>query len=100
MALGEGAAARGYPERKARILSESAGHGFMRLFRLMDEGRKIWLMTDPPKYEPDPKDSLYGQAMARGQDPWSFVYDALLQNQGKVMLYTPIENYAEDNLEC
>jgi N-acyl-D-aspartate/D-glutamate deacylase len=98
--LAERAAALGDPERKARILSESTGHGFMRLFRLMDEGRKIWLMTDPPNYEPDPKDSLYAQAIARGQDPWSFVYDALLQNQGKAMLYTPFANYAEDNLDC
>lgn len=88
------------PARKARILAEPTGPGFMRLFRLMDEGRKIWLMTDPPNYEPDPKDSLNAQALARGLDPWSYVYDTLLQNQGKAMLYTPFANYAEDNLDC
>ena len=100
LALAERVAALGDPERKARILAEPTGHGFARLFRLMDEGRKIWLMTDPPDYEPDPKDSLHAQAIARGLSPWSYVYDALLQNQGKSLLYTPFANYADNNLDC
>ncbi len=98
--MSERVAALSDPVRKARILEEPTGHGFMRLFRLMDEGRKIWLMTDPPNYEPDPKDSLHAQATSRGLDPWSYVYDMLLQNQGKAMLYTPFANYAENNLDC
>jgi N-acyl-D-aspartate/D-glutamate deacylase len=98
--LAERAAALADPARKARILAESTGRGFMRLFRLMDEGRKIWLMSDPPNYEPAPEDSLHAQAIARGQDPWSLVYDALLQDDGKALLYTPFANYAENNLDC
>lgn len=98
--LGQRAAALADPSRKARILAEPTGPGFMRLFRLMDEGRKIWLMTDPPNYEPDPKDSLHAQALSRGVDPWSYVYDVLLQNQGQALLYTPFANYAENNLDC
>jgi len=98
--MSERVAALSDPVRKARILEEPTGHGFMRLFRLMDEGRKIWLMTDPPNYEPDPKDSLHAQATSRGLDPWSYVYDMLLQNQGKALLYTPFANYAENNLDC
>lgn len=98
--LGQRAAALADPSRKARILAEPTGPGFMRLFRLMDEGRKIWLMTDPPNYEPDPKDSLHAQALSRGVDPWSYVYDVLVQNQGQALLYTPFANYAENNLDC
>lgn len=98
--MAERVAALTDPMRKARILEEPTGHGFMRLFRLMDEGRKIWLMTDPPNYEPDPKDSLHAQATSRGLDPWSYVYDMMLQNQGKALLYTPFANYAENNLDC
>ena len=98
--MAERVAALTDPMRKARILEEPTGHGFMRLFRLMDEGRKIWLMTDPPNYEPDPTDSLHAQATSRGLDPWSYVYDMLLQNQGKALLYTPFANYAENNLDC
>ena len=98
--MAERVAALTDPMRKARILEEPTGHGFMGLFRLMDEGRKIWLMTDPPNYEPDPKDSLHARATSRGLDPWSYVYDMLLQNQGKALLYTPFANYAENNLDC
>ena len=98
--LAERVAALSDPARKARILDGPTGHGFTRLFRLMDEGRKIWLMTDPPNYEPDPKDSLHAQATDRGLDPWSYVYDMLLQNQGNALLYTPFANYAENNLDC
>ncbi|MBV26692.1 MAG: amidohydrolase [Gammaproteobacteria bacterium] len=98
--LAERAVALADPARKARILAEQTGPGFMRLFRLMDEGRKIWLMTDPPNYEPDPADSLNAQALRRGVDPWSYIYDALLQSDGKALLYTPFANYAENNLDC
>jgi N-acyl-D-aspartate/D-glutamate deacylase len=98
--LAERAVALADPARKARILAEQTGPGFMRLFRLLDEGRKIWLMTDPPNYEPDPADSLNAQALRRGVDPWSYIYDALLQSDGKALLYTPFANYAENNLDC
>lgn len=98
--LAERAVALADPARKARILAEQTGPGFMRLFRLMDEGRKIWLMTDPPNYEPAPADSLNAQALRRGVDPWSYIYDALLQSNGKALLYTPFANYAENNLDC
>ena len=88
------------PGRKARILAEPTGKGFGTMFRLMDEGRKIWLMTDPPNYEPNPEDSLNAQAIARGLDPWSHIYDVLLQNNGRSLLYTPFANYAQNNLDC
>ena len=69
-------------------------------FRLMDEGRKLWLLSDPPNYEPAPEDSLYAQAQRAGTDVWSFVYDVLVANDGLNILYTPFANYAENNLDC
>ena len=88
------------PGRKERILGEPTSKGFGTMFRLMDEGRKIWLMTDPPNYEPSPEDSLNAQAIARGLDPWSHIYDVLLQDNGRSLLYTPFANYAQNNLDC
>ena len=98
--LDERVSAMADPGRKARILAEATGKGFGTMFRLMDEGRKIWLMTDPPNYEPNPEDSLNAQAIARGLDPWSHIYDVLLQNNGRSLLYTPFANYAQNNLDC
>ncbi len=98
--LNERVSAMADPGRKARILAEPTGRGFGTMFRLMDEGRKIWLMTDPPNYEPNPEDSLNAQAIARGLDPWSYIYDVLLQDNGHSLLYTPFANYAQNNLDC
>ena len=88
------------PERKARILAEETGPGFQRLYKMMQGGAKVWLMTDPPNYEPAPEDSFAGMAQTNGQDAWSMVYDAMLGDEGKAILYMPFANYADDNLDC
>ena len=89
-----------HPERKARILAEETGPGFQRLYKMMQGGAKVWLMTDPPNYEPAPEDSFAGMAQTNGQDAWSMVYDAMLGDEGKAILYMPFANYADDNLDC
>jgi N-acyl-D-aspartate/D-glutamate deacylase len=88
------------PERKARILAEETAPGFQRLFKMMRDGKNLWLLNDPPDYEPLPSDSLGAKAAAQGQDVWSYVYDAMVANGGKNMLYTAFANYAEQNLDC
>jgi len=100
LSLHESVTALRDPSRKARVLEEETRAGFARLFNMMDGGRKLWLLTDPPNYEPDPKDSLYAQAQSRGEDVWSFVYDLMIANEGKNIFYTPFANYAENNLDC
>ena len=88
------------PQRRQRILAEEPGKGFQRLFNMMRNGDKLWLMTDPPNYEPDPADSLGQQARERGVDVWEHIYDLMVSAQGKQIFYTPFANYAEDNLDC
>lgn len=88
------------PQRKAKILSEETAPGFARLFKLMDEGRKIWLLGDPPDYEPAPEDSLHARAARAGVSHWEYIYDQMLEAEGKTILYTPFANYAENNLDC
>ena len=88
------------PERKARILAEETGPGFQRLYKMMQGGAKVWLLTDPPNYEPAPEDSFAGMAQTNGQDAWSMIYDAMLGDEGKAILYMPFANYADDNLDC
>ena len=88
------------PERKKRILQEAPGRGFERLFKMMGEGRNLWLMSDPPDYEPSPEASLHAVATREGKEVWSYIYDCMLGNDGKNILYTPFANYAEQNLDC
>ncbi len=88
------------PARKKKILSEETSAGFLRLFNMMDEGRKVWLMCDPPNYEPAPEDSLAAEAERHGRDAFDYIYDLMLENDGKNILYMPFANYAENNLDC
>lgn len=87
-------------DRKARILSEAPSPGFQRLFRSMAGGKRLWDLGDPPNYEPSPEDSLWALAEAKGVETWSYVYDKLLEGNGKTLLYSPFANYADDNLDC
>ena len=100
LALPELVAALSDPLRRARILAEETGRGFERLFSMMNDGRKLWLLGDPPNYEPDPADSLFAKAQTQGVDTWEYVYDQLIANDGKNILYMPFANYAENNLDC
>ena len=88
------------PARRKRILAEEPKPGFRRLFNVMGGGRKLWLMQDPPDYEPAPEDSIFAEAERTGRDAWDLVYDLLLANDGKNILYAPFANYAENNLDC
>ena len=88
------------PDRKKRILQESPGRGFERLFKMIGEGRNLWLMSDPPDYEPSPEASLHAVATKEGKEVWSYIYDCMLGDDGRNILYTPFANYAEQNLDC
>ena len=98
--LVEKGAAMQDPARRQRILDEATPPGMARLYKLIDEGRNTWVLSDPPNYEPDPSDSLHAQAIQKGVNPMEHIYDALLADQGKAIIFIPFANYAEKNLDC
>lgn len=61
----------------------------MRMFRLGEH----------PTYEPPKEDSLYAEALRTGKRPLEVIYDALLENDGKELLYFPVYNYAGFDLD-
>ena len=98
--LAEKVAALQDPARRQRILDEATPPGMARLYKLMDDGRNAWVLSDPPNYEPDPSDSLHAQATQKGVSPMEYIYDALLADGGKTILFIPFANYADKNLDC
>jgi N-acyl-D-aspartate/D-glutamate deacylase len=81
-----------------QLLSEQSPEGGPAL--LLTNYEKIWVLGDPPNFEPAPEDSLAARARREGVSPASLALDAMLLNDGEQMLYTPFANYAENNLDC
>ena len=61
---------------------------------------RTFLLGDPPDYEPTADRSLAGVATATGRSPLEVAYDAMLENDGRGLLYVPILNYADGNLDA
>ncbi|MEC7985860.1 MAG: amidohydrolase family protein [Myxococcota bacterium] len=94
------------PERKRRILSEKpvllAKEGSsvppladMLLQRLDEVSRTLFLLGHPPQYEQSLSESIFEKAKRKGVSHMEYLYDVLLEDDGKAMLYFPIYNYAE-----
>jgi N-acyl-D-aspartate/D-glutamate deacylase len=87
------------PAFKARLLGEDAGSG---------QGRRMFThrwdlmfrLTDPPDYEPSADQSLAAEAARLGRDPADLAYDALLEDDGRRLLYFPLLNYMEGDLDA
>jgi N-acyl-D-aspartate/D-glutamate deacylase len=67
---------------------------------LIDNFERMFPLTDPPDYEPDPADSVAGRALRAGVPPEEWAYDHLVGEGGSAMLYVPFLNYADGNLDA
>ncbi|MCB9780143.1 MAG: amidohydrolase family protein [Alphaproteobacteria bacterium] len=98
------------PDVKARILSEDsdpvAGDGspipkmadeFLKALPLLS--MRLFVLGQAPCYEPDPATALGAQAIAAGKNPLEAVYDAMLQDEGRALIYFPLFNYTAGNLD-
>ncbi|MYE86368.1 MAG: amidohydrolase family protein, partial [Gammaproteobacteria bacterium] len=92
--------AMGDPARRAAILAGEPSPGFAVMQQKMDGGHKVWLLGDPPDYEPAPESSMAARAAAAGRDAWSYIYDRLIENDGRNIFYSPFANYEDNNLDC
>ncbi|MHB8466761.1 MAG: amidohydrolase family protein, partial [Acidimicrobiales bacterium] len=58
-----------------------------------------FVLGTPPDYEPGPERSLAGLAAATGRPPLEIAYDAMLENEGRSLLYVPVLGYSAGNLD-
>jgi N-acyl-D-aspartate/D-glutamate deacylase len=87
------------PEMRAAILAERPADNRDLLARIGNYD-KIFLLGDPPDYEPPPENSLAGIARRTGRKPDEIAYDAMLERGGTGMLYVPFLNYSAGDLEA
>lgn len=60
---------------------------------------RVYLLGDPPNYEPGPDCSVAAIAAARGEDVWATMVDLLLADGGRELLNSPVLNYSDGSLE-
>jgi N-acyl-D-aspartate/D-glutamate deacylase len=85
------------PELRARILSEETENAVLR--HRVRRWERMFPMSDPPDYEPSPADSIAAMAARMGREPADLAYDLLLENNGRTLLYRPLSNYTDGNLD-
>jgi N-acyl-D-aspartate/D-glutamate deacylase len=52
-----------------------------------------------PNYEPSPHESLAAIATRESRTPQEVLYDRLLEDDGRALVYAPVLNYADGNLD-
>ena len=85
------------PAIRAKILAEEHTEELYK--RRVANFANLYPLSDPPEYEPKPEDSVAAMAQRAGKPPAEFAYDYLLENGGEALLYRPLYNYADQNLE-
>jgi N-acyl-D-aspartate/D-glutamate deacylase len=88
------------PDVRARILAESADPDpTIVLGRLAREFDHMFLLGDPPDYEQPFEQSVAARAERAGVTPEAFVYDAMLECDGRNNLYVTLCNYEQGSLD-
>jgi N-acyl-D-aspartate/D-glutamate deacylase len=98
------------PDLRARMLAEQsekvAGDGTpippladFFLANLAMVAMRLFRMGERPDYEPKLMDCLAAEASRAGVPVLARIYDALLEDDGKALLYFPVYNYTGMNLD-
>jgi N-acyl-D-amino-acid deacylase len=87
------------PELRRRLLAESPQdpHPFFKY--VVGEHEALYVLGDPPNYNPAVEDSIGARARAAGVQPLELIYDALLQRDGHEILYRPMGNSEGERFE-
>jgi N-acyl-D-aspartate/D-glutamate deacylase len=87
------------PDVKARVLAAERERPGRRVpFHRQFE--RMYVLGDPPDYEPDPATSVAATAAREGRDPAELAYDLVTADEGRGFLYVPSLNYAGGNLDA
>ncbi|HEY5948059.1 MAG TPA: amidohydrolase family protein [Kofleriaceae bacterium] len=98
------------PELRARMLAETSGKiagdgtpipplADFFLANLDKIAMRIYPMRERPDYEPTLQQCLAAEASRAGKPVLAHIYDSLLEDDGKALLYFPVYNYTGMNLD-
>ncbi|HEY4249665.1 MAG TPA: amidohydrolase family protein [Roseomonas sp.] len=92
------------PEMRRQILNEAASDRLLHLLpplsrQIATRWDRMYVLGDPPDYEPPAERSIAAMAGKAGQTPQEFCYDYLTGGDGGRMLYFPVSNYVHGDLD-
>lgn len=87
------------PSFRAKLLNDEpdAENPFVK--SILRSFGKMFVLGDPPDYEPTADKTVAAIAQARGSTPEAVALDLMLADEGKRMLYLPFLNYAQGSLD-
>ncbi|SVA28997.1 uncharacterized protein METZ01_LOCUS81851 [marine metagenome] len=84
---------------KKKLISEKPSTNDGLILSILRNYNNIYILEDPPDYEPLIDESLGHQAKKLNIAVDEFLYDSLLLEEGKKLLYFPIGNYMDTSLD-
>jgi N-acyl-D-aspartate/D-glutamate deacylase len=91
----------GEPDFRARLLDASSDEVRNKLGgRLVNRFGFMFELEDPPNYEPDLSESIEARARRAGRPVEAFVYDLLIADEGRTLLYMPVANFGGGTLDA
>ncbi|MFS8482399.1 MAG: amidohydrolase family protein [Acidimicrobiia bacterium] len=82
------------PEVRAAILDTPVEDQSVASF-LADAWGRMFPLGDPPDYEPPPEASVAARAAREGRRPEEVAYDLLLEDEGRALIYMPLDSYGD-----
>jgi N-acyl-D-aspartate/D-glutamate deacylase len=86
-------------EMRRRLLSEQSDDPHVFFKSVVDDVEWLFPLGDPPNYHPDKSESIAARASAAGLDPREVIYDELLKDDGRAVLYRPSANRNGERFE-
>jgi len=96
--LAERVAALRDPARRARILAEPSEHSNPHLIWMTNLVDKMFVVGEAFTYEPPLSERIGERASRLGVTPSELAYDDMLGDEGRAILYLPVVNFDDGNL--
>jgi len=87
------------PALRARLIGESPVDPHPFFMYVVNDLEQLFVLGDPPNYNPTQADTIAARARSQGIDPRECIYDALLQREGREILYRPMGNCEGERFE-
>ncbi len=92
------------PELRAKILQSHAaltsGDDAFAGYAFYGRFDEMFVLDEPVNYDLNPSRSLGATARRLGIDPREYAYDVQLQRDGRQLIYTPLFNFVDGNLDA